>query len=97
MDKLQTKRPEFERTRLCRQEKQHRSLIGGMGKCMGVFKGRPNPVTCLGETTESTYLLKRFKQGNATDTYMTCALTRLYRRIPFLNHYNASITVDAEN
>eukprot|EP00983_Pelagomonas_calceolata_P005915 195947-Pelagomonas_calceolata.AAC.1 len=68
-DKLRTKRPEFEHTRLRRQKKQHGSLIGGMGECMGVLKGCPYPVLCLGETTEGTYLLKRFKQGNATDTF----------------------------
>eukprot|EP00200_Dunaliella_tertiolecta_P003930 CAMPEP_0202347116 /NCGR_PEP_ID=MMETSP1126-20121109/5619_1 /ASSEMBLY_ACC=CAM_ASM_000457 /TAXON_ID=3047 /ORGANISM="Dunaliella tertiolecta, Strain CCMP1320" /LENGTH=373 /DNA_ID=CAMNT_0048938627 /DNA_START=709 /DNA_END=1828 /DNA_ORIENTATION=+ len=44
MDKLQTKRPEFEHIRLRRQYKQHGSLIGGMGGCMGVLKGRPYPV-----------------------------------------------------
>jgi len=69
MDKLQTKRPEFEHIRLRRQYKQHGSLIGGMGGCMGVLKGRPYPVPCLGEITEGTCLLKRFKQGNAVDTF----------------------------
>eukprot|EP00983_Pelagomonas_calceolata_P017938 562393-Pelagomonas_calceolata.AAC.1 len=40
---------------------------------MGGLKGRPYPMPCLGETTEGTYLLKRFKQGNASDTFFdTC-------------------------
>eukprot|EP00983_Pelagomonas_calceolata_P072097 1151547-Pelagomonas_calceolata.AAC.3 len=29
--------------------------------------------------------------------FLTCALTRLYRRLPFLKHCNASKTVDAEH
>eukprot|EP00983_Pelagomonas_calceolata_P069101 1150244-Pelagomonas_calceolata.AAC.2 len=51
-----------------------------MEECMGVLKGRPYPVPCLGETTEGTTLLRSFKQGNATDNFLTCALTRLFRR-----------------
>eukprot|EP00983_Pelagomonas_calceolata_P043247 1138834-Pelagomonas_calceolata.AAC.1 len=31
------------------------SLIGGMGECMGVLKGHPYPVPCLGEITEGTF------------------------------------------
>eukprot|EP00983_Pelagomonas_calceolata_P032149 1009437-Pelagomonas_calceolata.AAC.1 len=29
-------------------------VVLGMGECMGVLKGRPYPVPCLGEITEGT-------------------------------------------